>query len=338
MNAFQAEIAQQPAALRDLVDRYSAADLRPPAGLPQPRRVVLTGMGASFHSALWASHLLQARGIWAIAVEASELLHFSRLLLEGMDCVVAISQSGRSAEMEPLLDFIPSTLPLIAVTNGGDSPLARRGDVVLPIVAGSESTVATKTYLNTLAVLWLLGQMWDHGDNPDDRAAITALAAAVEQLLADAERSSEILCDRLGPFERIFFVGHGPHVATARQGAMMMGEWLKRPAVAAGIGAFRHGLIEIADERCAVVLLGAGGKTAASVDALASELASYGTTVLSIVEGRLEDPRHPSPRRFDELLSPILDVVPMQTFIEALARRLEIAPQFRRIAKVITCI
>jgi fructoselysine-6-P-deglycase FrlB-like protein len=119
---------------------------------------------------------------------------------------------------------------------------------------------------------------------------------------------------------------------------MMMGEWVKRPAIAAGIGAFRHGLIEVADEHCAVVVLGSGGVTARSTADLSAELAAYGTTVLAVSEGQVVHPARPPARHFGELLSPLLDVVPMQVFAETLARTLGLEPQFRRIAKVVRSI
>ena len=338
MNAFQDEIAQQPAALRQMLAHYAGGRMEHLVGrIGAPKRVLMTGMGASFHAALWASHVLQARGIWAIAVEASELLHFSRLLLDGNDCVVVISQSGASAEILPLLDAIPPGMPVIGITNHPDGALGSACAVVLPIEAGAETTVASKTYLNTLACLWLLAQAW-RPDEAGDAAVLPRVAAAVEELVATREAVGALWLERLSAAERLYFVGHGPHVATARQGAMMMGEWVKRPAIAAGIGAFRHGLIEVADERCAVVVLGSGGATARSTADLSAELAAYGTAVVAVSEGRIVRPDRPPARHFGELLSPLLDVVPMQVFAETLARTLGLEPEFRRIAKVVRSI
>jgi glucosamine--fructose-6-phosphate aminotransferase (isomerizing) len=299
-----------------------------------PRRVLITGMGASFHAAMWASHLLQARGIWAIAVEASDLLHFSWRLFDGNDCVVVISQSGASAEIRPLLGIIPSGMPVIGVTNQPEGPLGSASAVVLPIEAGGEVTVASKTYLNTLACLWLLVEAWAPADTTD-ASVLWRVADAVGEIVDTRQAVGATWLERLSHIERLYFVGHGPHVATARQGAMMMGEWVKRPAIAAGIGAFRHGLIEVADERCAVVMLGAGGATARSTADLAAELAAYGTTVLAVSEGQIVRSDLPPERHFSELLSPLLDVVPMQVFAETLARSLGLQPEFRRIAKVV---
>ncbi len=335
LNAFQDEIAQQPAALRRVLAYYAGGRMEHLVGyIGAPKRVLITGMGASFHAAIWASHLLQARGIWAIAIEASELLHFSRLLFDGNDCVIVISQSGASAEILPLLDIIPSGVRVIGVTNHPDGPLGAASAAVLPIEAGAEATVASKTYLNTLACLWLLVEVWSPGE-ASDAAVLPRMAAAVDEIVEAHEAIGALWLERLSNAERLYFVGHGPHVATARQGAMMMGEWVKRPAIAAGIGAFRHGLIEVADERCAVVVLGAGGATGRSTAALSAELTTYGTTVLAVSEGQIVRPDAPARRHFRELLSPLLDVVPMQVFAETLARKLGLEPEFRRIAKVV---
>lgn len=337
LNAFQDEIAQQPAALRHMLACYAGGRMEHLVGrIGTPRRVLIAGMGASFHAALWATHVLQARGIWAIAVEASELLHFSRLLFEGNDCVIVISQSGASAEILPLLDIVPPGVPVIGITNHPDGALGSASTVVLPIEAGAEATVASKTYLNTLACLWLLAEAWRPGEA--NESTLSRVPGAVEAIVDAREAVGSLWLERLSSIERLYFVGHGPHVATARQGAMMMGEWVKRPAIAAGIGAFRHGLIEVADEHCAVVVLGSGGVTARSTADLSAELAAYGTTVLAVSEGQVVHPARPPVRHFGELLSPLLDVVPMQVFAETLARTLGLEPQFRRIAKVVRSI
>ena len=46
--------------------------------------------------------------------------------------------------------------------------------------------------------------------------------------------------------ERLVFAGHGPHVSTARQAAMMLAERARVAAIGMGVGALRHGPIEIA--------------------------------------------------------------------------------------------
>ncbi|HLV36449.1 MAG TPA: SIS domain-containing protein, partial [Spirillospora sp.] len=143
MNAFYADIHQQPASLRQCVTFYQetgAAMLLDK--LRKPERVLLTGMGASYHAALWTSYVLQARGIWAIALQASNLIAYSRSLLDGVDQVVFISQSGASGEVLPFVENLPRGVELIAVTNDPQSPLAGSARTILPLLAGNEASVA----------------------------------------------------------------------------------------------------------------------------------------------------------------------------------------------------
>lgn len=333
MNSFYQDIHQQPEALRQLVAHYRAADALFD-GLTRPGRVLLTGMGASFHAALWASYVLQTQGVWAIAVEASDLLYFSGILLQDVDKIIFISQSGASAEVLPVIEPLPASVELIGITNDMDSPLAQKADVVLPLVAGNETTVATKTYLNSLACLWLLCQNWHHGRSDEDYLTLLRLADAAEQLLNDTDEISEYWIEQLSQVQQLYFLGHGPHVTTARQAAMMLGEWAKRPAIGTSIGAFRHGPIEVVAPGTGVVILGARGITDTSTENLVSDLRSYGATVVPIIEGQSIQPQK-TDRDFDEMLSPLLDILPTQLFSEAMARHLGITPGFRHIHKVV---
>ncbi len=338
MNAFYTDIQQQPEALRQCVTFYREEGAAILLGhLKKPERVLLTGMGASYHAALWASYVLQARGIWAIALQTSDLIYYSRSLLDAIDLVVFISQSGASAEVLPFIENLPRSVELIAITNNPQSLLASSARTILPLIAGSEASVATRTYLNSLACLWMLAQAWHHGRDEQDIQMLLRLADAVEQRLNEADVASAIWLESLSAARRLCFLGHGPHTTTARQAAMMLGEWAKHASIGTSIGAFRHGLIEIVDAETSVVIFGAGGTTDASTQALTHELRSYGARVLSVVEGKalLPADRSPVMREFDEMLGVFLDVIPAQFFAEALARHLGITPGFRHIGKVV---
>lgn len=334
MNPFYLDIQQQPEALRQLAAHYRVHtdSLR----VQRPHRVLLTGMGASYHVALWASYLLQTVNIWAVAVESVDLIHYSSSLLKGVDQLVFISQSGDSAEVLPVVTVLPPTVELVAITNEPTSTLAKHAHKVIPIEAGEEATVACKTYINSLACMWLLARTWQHDSVQDDQALLH-LADRMAQIVAGSVETSDFWLNQIGNARQIFFLGHGPHMATARQSAMMLGEWAKQTAVGTGIGAFRHGLIEIADTETGVVVFGLGGASDASTRTLIDELRSYRVNILTIVEGKVAAAPEPQPalREFDEMLGVLLDIIPVQLFVEALARYLQIEPGFRYLSKVV---
>jgi fructoselysine-6-P-deglycase FrlB-like protein len=208
---------------------------------------------------------------------------------------------------------------------------------VCTLEAGDEATVASKTYINSIACMWLLAHEWQCGETDVDSFTLMHIADRMAQILTDAGEVVAFWLEQLSSVKQLFFLGHGPHLSTARQSAMMLGEWAKRASIGTSIGAFRHGLIEVVDEDTGIIILGSGGVTDSSTELLADELRSYGANVLMIVEGQTASTHQQdhAPREFDEMLSSLLDVIPAQLFAEALARQSQITVGFRHIGKVI---
>jgi glucosamine--fructose-6-phosphate aminotransferase (isomerizing) len=208
--------------------------------------------------------------------------------------------------------------------------------VVLPLLAGDETTVATKTYLNSLATLWLVAQAWVR----QSRTALDALRVVLEALalqIDQADLVAEEWLAQLSGAGTIVFVGPGLHAVTARQAAMMVMEWVKIPALSASVGAFRHGPIELAQAGTALVAFAPPGPRQASALRLAEEVRGYGMAVRVVEAGwtHPSDGPRPTRPRVDEALAPLLDIVPVQLFVEALARQRGVAPGFRHIRKVV---
>ncbi len=338
MTAFLDDIAQQPEALRDLAHFYADGDgLASLRAIPVGRPLLLTGMGASFHAAAICALHLHSLGIPAQFLEATDLLHFSRTITDGA-VILYISQSGASAEVHPIIQAAGRQSSIVAVTNDHDSPLARHASLVLPLRAGPEALVATKTYVNSLALLWLLARQHAGALERRNPADLLAVAERCQALIAERDAIVPLWLDTLRPATSIVFLGHGPHALTARQAAMMMSEWARIPALHSSIGAFRHGLIESADPSMAVVLFASPGPTHRSALALADELAGYGVRLLLVEQGvsRLPGEAARAPAPLDEFLSPILDVIPAQLFVDALARERGGPTGFRYISKVVS--
>ena len=86
------------------------------------KRIVLTGMGASFYSLTPLYIALVNYGYEVTQIETGELIHYLTNLLQRESLVVAVSQSGRSAEILRLLELAANRATLLAITN---SPRAR---------------------------------------------------------------------------------------------------------------------------------------------------------------------------------------------------------------------
>jgi glutamine---fructose-6-phosphate transaminase (isomerizing) len=336
---FHEEMAGQPQALRRLIDRYAGVDGRALLAAVPAAPSLFLGMGASHHSGLIAAHALRERGrSQTLALEATEAIYGESAVLEQARGVVYISQSGASGEVLPLLDRLPAGAHVTALTNDDQSPLATRARVVLPVLAGQEETVATKTLTNTLGLLWLLIQQWTQGLDAQDFAVLQSVAAQLDDTLAQAPALADFWLSQLGQARAYVMIGAGLQAITARHTAMIIMEWLKIPAISASVGAFRHGPIEITQPGVGVVVFAAPGPAYASSCQLARTLADYGASVLLVEQGRtrrLAEPAldgHP----LDGALSAILDSLPVQIFAEALAREKGLETGFRHIEKIVT--
>ena len=238
------EINQQPGALRALAatlfdgERLAAFDR-----LPTPSAPLLTGMGASYHAGLIAAFHLRSLGIPAEAIEAVDLLNYSLPAVADRQVLLYISQSGSSGEVDPILDRLSSHLRLISLTNNPLSSLSLISQHALSMAAGEETLIAGKTYLNTLAVLWLLARHWGGVIDGSERRALLDAADRAETILGQAANTQTRFLETFGPAPRLLFLGHGPHAVTAREAAMTLSEWAKVPALHSGVGAYRHGFI-----------------------------------------------------------------------------------------------
>src|SRR6266498_1194243 len=153
MNPYIRDILSQPAILRTALDKYSKEALEK-IQLADFDRIILSGMGSSYNAAYPAFIELSKQSLPVQLINAAELLYSLRGMIGTRSLLWLNSQSGRSAELVHLLERIKSapSAKLLTFVNDLSSPMAERADLVIPIHAGEEFTVSTKTYTNMLAV------------------------------------------------------------------------------------------------------------------------------------------------------------------------------------------
>src|SRR4029453_4048266 len=172
------EIREAPDALgrqqRDLA--HPLAELIGRLQRRPPQGVVTCARGSSAHAATFGKHLIE-RYIGIPVAEAAPNIasvYGRRLRLDGQ-LFIAISQSGRSDDLVELTASAKAAGALtVSIVNATDGPLLAGSDIVLPMSAGPElSVAASKTFVATLGVLLRLAAAWT-GD--------AALAGAIERL------------------------------------------------------------------------------------------------------------------------------------------------------------
>lgn len=96
------------------------------------RRVAVCGMGKSGHIGRKIAATLSSTGTPAYFIHPAEACHGDLGMLGDRDVLLAISNSGSTRELEPVLQFCQRHgMPIIAITHGLDSPLAKAANVTL---------------------------------------------------------------------------------------------------------------------------------------------------------------------------------------------------------------
>lgn len=333
------DILDEPAALRDTL--AALTDLRALRHFANRliggdlRRVVLTGMGSSYHALHPLALTLVARGFATQIVETSELVYHWPALLEPRTLIVAVSQSGRSAEIVHLLERARGHAPLIGVTNTADSPLATQLDAVVLTRAGSEYSVSCKTYLATLAALALLGDVLTGHDPNPTRVALHSVPDAVAQYLADWESYVDTLRARLADIRHLILAGRGSSLAAVGMGALTIKEAARFPAEGMSSAAFRHGPLEMVSPFVYLVVYSGTEPTIELNARLVADIQAAGGRATLVHESHIPDVFALPP--VPAACLPLLEVLPSQMLSLALAQLQGHEPgHLERIAKVTT--
>jgi glucosamine--fructose-6-phosphate aminotransferase (isomerizing) len=344
---FRLEIAGQPSALRRagaaLADQEGALTrLWEAAGAN--RGVAFTGMGGSYDTCYAPVTLLAEAGIPAMMVDAAELVHFRRPAIGRGSLLVVVSQSGQSAETVRLVeDDWPSGRPtVVSVTNGLENPLARRSEVALDTMAGTEVGPSTLTFAGALVALSAVADVVA-GRTPDEaigRGAREAerAAVAVEGLLEGASELSDRLSTWLGDRQRMAMLGRGTARAAAEMGSLLMKEAARFPAESIQGGQFRHGPLELAGPDLAVAMVATEPVTLELDTGLGADLLRAGAAVLFIGPERDGPPGAESIAigEIDRGLSPAASIVPLQLLAWRLAVEEGRSPGMLSIASKVT--
>jgi glucosamine--fructose-6-phosphate aminotransferase (isomerizing) len=239
--------------------------------------VVTCARGSSAHAATFAKHLFERHLGIACAPAAPIIASVYRreLQLKGQ-LFLSISQSGRSDDLVESARLAKSSGAITAaMVNDTASPLAASSDIVLPIGAGAEHSVAaTKTFVASLTALLRLTAAWT-----GDGAFTTALDRLPDRLAAASELDWSASLDALAGATSLITLGRGPTLAIAREAALKFKETCELPTEPFSGAEFMHGPVSLMDADYPVLLFMPTDEAAMGLTELATNLRGKGASV-----------------------------------------------------------
>lgn len=331
------DILDQPSALEDtlagLAESPALADAARRLATGEFQRIVLTGMGSSFHALHPLNLQLLNHGWTSIMLETSELVHYTPRILGPATLLIAVSQSGRSAEILRLLETRQSGCLTIAITNTPDSPLALGSDAQVLTRAGAEFTVSCKTYVAALMALAWTADLLTHRDPSQTRRELAEAAPAVAAHLSRWKAHVRELETELAGVRRLFVLGRGPSLAATGTAGLIIKESAHFHAEGMSAAAFRHGPFELLSGDLFALVFSGDPLTAELNRRLVEDILREGGRAALAGEnaapGLFRLPQAPAAVR------PILEILPVEMITLALAAMAgREAGRFERASKI----
>lgn len=287
-------------------------------------RIVITACGTAWHAGLVAKFFFESIAKIPTEVDYASEFRYRTPVLDSKTLVIAISQSGETADTLGAIDIAKKSSKTLAVCNVVGSSLTRKTDATIYTQAGPEVSVAsTKAFTTQLLTVLLLalkiGEIRGVFKNvnsvlKDMQRVPSAIQAAIQN-----EDNIEELAKRIHTARDVIFLGRGINFPIALEGALKLKEISYIHAEGYPSGEIKHGPLALIDEKVPVVIIlhksdvlleksisnlreveARGGRVIAITDA---ELPKE---IISLCEGVIEVPF------ISEFLSPVLVTIPLQ--------------------------
>ena len=350
------EIAEQPAVLQRLLDsRLRGNELVEPdlgLDLKAVNHVVFLACGTSWHAALLGKRFLEQLARIHVEVDISSEYRYRNPVASGGTLVVAISQSGETADTLAGLRLARSKfIPVVALVNVVTSTIARESNGVMPLMAGPEIGVAsTKAYTAQVLALYLFALQVARAKGLLTRdAEKKALAAArrlpeqVATTLKQIEPEVIEAADLFASAQATVFLGRLGEHPTALEGALKLKEIAYVHAIGYPAGEFKHGPIALVTQHLPVVCLCPKDAMYEKMLSNLQEVRARSGRIIAVGQRGDRNLKDLSDHLFgvevadDELLQPILSILPLQRYAFHVARRRDCdVDQPRNLAKSVT--
>ena len=321
------EIDEQPLVIRKIIQEYQnghgelTIDSEIVDALGEADRIYIIAAGTSYHAGLVGKQFIERLVAIPVEVHIASEFSYNMPLLSAKPLFIFISQSGETADSRAVLVHIKKLgHQAITITNVPGSTLSREADYTLLLHAGPEIAVAsTKAYTAQLAVLAILAEVTARSTGREVKLDL------IKELGITAN-AMEILCDSKDEIEKMayeyvqttrnaFFIGRGIDYYVCLEGALKLKEISYIQAEGFAGGELKHGTIALIEEGTPVIALATQESVNLNIRGNVKEVVARGANplIISMKGLEMEADRFVIPA-VNELLTPLISVVPLQLF------------------------
>ncbi|NBY42393.1 MAG: glutamine--fructose-6-phosphate transaminase (isomerizing), partial [Verrucomicrobia bacterium] len=261
-----------------------------PAELAQIQRIVLVGCGTSLHAGMVGEYAFEdVSGISAEVQQAAEF-RYRNPLVDHRDLVIAISQSGETADtLAAIRKAKEKGTMILGLVNVVGSAIARETGRGVFIHAGPEISVAsTKAFTGQVAVLLLMalklgrGRRLSQEHGLDLAREINQLPEMIDFVLKQNDAIAKV-AERMAKSDHAFFIGRGPMHPVALEGALKLKEISYVHAEGYHAAELKHGPIALLTPGTPVIVLANQTSVLDKVWSNAEECKARGAHIIAVV-------------------------------------------------------
>lgn len=353
------EINEQPKILEGLISsvdqkgngKITFADLQIPAEqLKNKKNIIIVACGTAYHAGLCGKYILEEICKVPVSVDVSSEFRYRDPLITKDTLVIAISQSGETADtLAAVREAKKKSALILSICNVLGSTLVRESDGVIYTHAGPEIGVAsTKAYTAQLSVLYLLSlYLADLKETlgPDEINKLLGALKSCPQLQNKVLEDQDVIkriARRHSHFGSFLFLGRNINYPSALEGALKLKEISYIPAEGYAAGEMKHGPIALIDEYRAVVCIAPGSRVYDKMVSNIQEIRSRKGKIIAIASEDDQDIKELTKEviyipKVNEFLSPLIVAIPLQLLAYHIAvKRGADVDQPRNLAKSVT--
>lgn len=330
------EIYEQPTTILKAGEKTIDAIEKAADHIKHAKNIYITGSGTSYNSALIAKQILSKFVKIRVETIMSSELQFSSDSIEKNSILIAISQSGESADVLDAVKIAKqANCKIISIVNLLTSSLARESDIIIGMNCGPEIGVAaTKSFTSQLAIIYKMVQKLSDNKIEIDFNKIS------ESVLKILENPTIIqqTAKELKNISDIYVLGRGIHYPIAIEAALKLKELTYIHAEGIPGGELKHGPLALMDSNVFVIIINPNDSTYSDTLTSAREIKARGAKIIGIsdVESNVYDYHIKIPET-DELSYPISEIIAIQLLSYYASVEKDTDPDYpRNLAKSVT--
>ena len=300
------------------------------------KTLYITGSGTSYNAALVAKYLMSKYAKIKLETIISSELPTLPDSIEPNSILIAISQSGESADVLEAINIAKkSNAKILSIVNLLTSSLVQESSLVMGMNCGPEIGVAaTKSFTSQLAILYQITESLCDGCIGVD---FNKVSQDISKILSD-HSSIQKIAKKLKDVSDIYILGRGIHYPIASEAALKLKELTYIHAEGIPGGELKHGPLALMDSNVYVIIINPNDSTYNDTITSASEIKARGAKIIGISDKNNDVYDHwieiPS---VEEPIFPIIEIIPIQLLAYYSALEKDTDPDYpRNLAKSVT--